>query len=138
MTLGGRVDGGQQQRPFQGKLKYNKLLMLSPKAKFTPSLIFSLLKTLDSRNLGLVSAYNEKNLGPVLNDNGEVLEVEYADFECCAFKYGTLEKLAYPWFRPHEPKTDDELDFLDIDVCRRLRKRQIPITVIKELEYERR
>ena len=37
-------------------------------------------------------------------------------------KYGVIEKLSYPWFRPWKSRNKKEQAFTDIDICKRIQK----------------
>jgi hypothetical protein len=46
----------------------------------------------------------------------------YLDFDMVIIKYGVIEKLTYPWFRPWNPQNKQEQAFTDIDFCKRIQK----------------
>ena len=35
---------------------------------------------------------------------------------------GIIEKLSYPWFKPHIPEDNIDREFVDVEICRRIRE----------------
>ena len=48
--------------------------------------------------------------------------VEHTEFDMTIIRRGVLEKLTYPWFKPHVSKSKKDTNFVDIDICKRIRE----------------
>lgn len=140
--LGGNVTNGKNQKPFNGKLKYSYLLWLDSDIIFTPQNIKDLITEAQKYDFvsGLYSLANGQNFATVeffdnnyLKENGlfqfltpeEVSKkkapfpVAYTGLGFCMMKYGVIESLQYPWFKPKFIQVDDitELASEDTSLC---------------------
>ena len=59
---------------------------------------------------------------------------EYLDFDFVFIKKGVFEQLKYPWFRPHVSKNEVEQQFVDIDICNRIKKLDIDLLIDKDID----
>ena len=52
-------------------------------------------------------------------------------------RQGVFEELEYPWFRPHISTTESEQQFVDIDICRRIKNQNIDLLIDKTVDLRR-
>lgn len=124
--LSGNTLNGPYQTPFQGKIKYERIIWLDTKMIFNVEMIKKLLsvdenivsgmfvqsnlktlgfiKTIDKDHFMEKGTYNYMTRDELLewkkeNTSQDLLEVEHCDLGFMMMKYGILEKLAYPWFK---------------------------------------
>ena len=133
MCLGGNVLAGPKQVPFQNKIKYDTLVFLSNKISFTPT---SFIKTFNKFNENDYKFLSGKFDGRYKKQSEDVdhIVAEYLDFDFVFIKKGVFEQLKYPWFRPHVSKTEVEQQFVDIDICNRIKELDIDLLIDKDID----
>lgn len=122
MCLGGSVLAGPKQAPFQGRVKYEYLVFLSGKTAFSVKDFLSLYTKCTKLGLPFMSANikgRNKLSGEFINN---IALADHAEFDMVIIRNGVFEKLTYPWFKPHVSKNAKQMDFVDVDICRRLRE----------------
>ena len=138
MCLGGNVLQGPFQKPFQGRLEYEYLVFLGGNSSFKVEDFLQLFNIIDERDINFLSANVEgrhKLKGPFKN---KIALAEYAEFDMTIIKSGVFEKLQYPWFQPHTPKTSKEQELVDIGICRRLNDEcKIDLWVSEDIKIRR-
>ena len=133
MCLGGNVLSGPKQIPFQKKINYDVMVFLSNKITFTPT---SFVKTYDKfidNNYNFLSGRFEGRYKKE-SENDTYIIAEYLDFDYVFIKKGVFEQLTYPWFRPWVCKNETEQQFVDIDICQRIKKLDIDLLIDKEID----
>ena len=131
MCLGGNVLSGPKQAPFQRKIKYDVLVFLSNKITFTPTQFvklynkFTEYKFLSGKFDGRYKA---------LSEDGDYIIADYLEFDLVLIRKGVFEELEYPWFRPHISTTEREQQFIDIDICNRIKDQGIELTIDKNID----
>jgi len=131
MCLGGNVLSGPKQIPYQKTIKYDILVFLSNKITFSSTQFVKLYnkfkdyKFLSGRVDGRYKA---------LTENNQYIKADYLDFDFVFIRKGVFEELEYPWFRPHVSATESEQHFVDIDICRRIRKQNIDLVIDKTID----
>lgn len=122
MCLGGSVLSGPKQTPFQGRVKYEYLVFLSGKTAFSVKDFVALYTKSNKLGLPFMSANVEgrnKLVGDFINN---IALAEHAEFDMVIVRNGVFEKLSYPWFKPHVSKNIKQMDFVDVDICKRFRE----------------
>ena len=131
MCIGGNVLAGKKQTPYQKQIKYDILVFLSNKIIFSPTQFVKLYnkfkgyKFLSGRLDGRYKA---------LTEDDDFIKADYLDFDFVFIQQGVFEKLEYPWFRPHVSTTECEQQFVDIDICRRIKKQKIDLLIDKTID----
>ena len=133
MCLGGNVLAGQNQIPYQNKIKYDVLVFLSNKITFTPTSFVKTYNKFLDKNYNFLSGKFDGRYKKQ-SDNADYIIADYLDFDFVFIKKGIFEKLQYPWFRPHECKNEIEQQFIDIDICNRIKKLNIDLLIDKEID----
>ena len=131
MCLGGNVLAGPKQVPFQQKIKYDVLVFLSNKISFTPTQFVKLYnKFKDYKFLSgrLDGRYK------TLSQDPDYIIADYLEFDLVLIRKGVFEELGYPWFRPHISTTEQEQQFIDIDICNRIKEQGIKLTIDKSID----
>ncbi len=155
--LGGNTLKGVNQKPFQGKIKYDYIMWIDSDMVFEPEEFKALLdmnrdvasgiyKTKNGNNYATVlkmekEFYKENGHYEFLNDNTlkilpDEFRVDYTGFGWILFKKGVLEKIEYPWFKPYwynYGKNIKEFTSEDVGICRSLREVGVNIIVNKNL-----
>ena len=72
----------------------------------------------------------------LLEEKDSYIKAEYLDFDFVFIRRGVFEELEYPWFRPHISTTESEQQFVDIDICQRIRKQNIDLIIDKETDLQ--
>jgi hypothetical protein len=143
MCLCGNNSLGKCQFPFNGELKYDYLLWIDSDIIFDFNQFLKLL----NRNVPIVSGLylmsNKIHYATVVNWDEEyfknnnvfkfsmpkdfenitsLVEVNYTGLGFMLFKFGTLETLTYPWFKPIFYQIDNTYDFCseDVGLCKSL------------------
>jgi hypothetical protein len=120
--LGGNIENGPEQLPFNGKLDYDYIMWLDSDMVFTPKDFAKLLGAKKDIVSGLYLMdggaqyatvehwdleyfkhnYTFEFLTPeaVTTKGSTLLKVEYTGFGFILIKKGVFEKIGYPWFRP--------------------------------------
>ena len=131
MCLGGNVLSGPKQIPYQQTIKYDILVFLSNKIVFTPSQFIKLYKKSSSYKFicGKVDGRYK-----ALTEDDDFIKADYLDFDFVFIQQGVFEKLEYPWFRPHVSTTQSEQQFVDIDICRRIKEQNIELLIDKTID----
>ncbi len=133
MCLGGNVLSGPSQSPYQGTIKYDRLVFLSNKITFTPAQFVKLYnKSSDHKFISGKADGRYK----VLEEDDNYIKADYLDFDFVIIQKGVFEELEYPWFRPHVSTTEAEQQFVDIDICRRLRRRNLDLLIDKAVDLQ--
>ena len=126
MLLGGSMNGGSQQKPFQGKIDYDYMLWIDSKVLFTIENFKKLLDGIENYDIvsGIHPTSNMKAFNAIentelstLRDTGSftniprekveeaqksdntMLKVDYVDFHFTMMKKGVFECIEYPWFK---------------------------------------
>ena len=131
--LGASVLRGINQKPFDGKLQYDRQIWIDSDIIVTPKDLDRLL----SHNEDVVSGIYKMTNGefatvPTMSTQffkqfgsfeflteekadsykeGTLLQVDYTGFGFLSIKYGVVEKLKYPWFQPVFYKCGNISDF---------------------------
>lgn len=122
MCLGGSVLAGPKQKPFQGRVNYEYLVFLSGKTIFSIQDFVNLYTKCNTLGLSFMSAYvkgRNKLTGKFINN---IAIADHAEFDMVIVKKGVFEKLSYPWFKPHVSKNPQQMEFVDVDICKRFRE----------------
>lgn len=119
MSFKGNVLAGKNQKPFQGKYKYNYIVFLSGNILFDTKDFVNLYNTIYNNKLDFISA-KVKNRYKLLDKKEKYEYADFLDFDMVLVKSGIFEKLSYPWFKPWKARNKEEQSFVDIDVCKRL------------------
>ncbi len=138
MCLGGNSISGENQKPWQGKIKYDYILWVDSDIIFQitdfiklfhakKEIISGLYLMQDGKQFATVKEWNEdfferngrfEFLKPdLLIDQKKPIEVDYTGFGFMLIKYGVFEKLKYPWFRPLWKKFGNVTEFTMEDVA---------------------
>jgi hypothetical protein len=150
--LGGVLQKGPAQLPWQGAVEYDFMLWIDSDVIFKPQDFVALLK----HNLDVVNGVYVMANGthyPVVEHLDEelfrktgsfaylsreglsaktgIFQVGYSGFGFTLIKRGVFERLQYPWFRPIYMKIGDTEEFTSEDVgfCLKAREAGIPIHV---------
>jgi hypothetical protein len=121
-SLKGNVLHGSNQKPFQGQYNYEYIVFLSGNILFNNNNFIKLYNNIYSNDLNFLSAKVENRYKLTNKKQNEFELAEYLDFDMVIIKYGVIEKLTYPWFRPWNPQNKQEQAFTDIDFCKRIQK----------------
>jgi hypothetical protein len=122
ISLKGNVLQGSNQKPFQGQYDYEYIVFLSGNILFNNNNFIKLYNNIYSNDLKFLSAKVENRYKFTNKKQNEFELAEYIDFDMVIIKYGVIEKLTYPWFRPWSSQNKQEQLFTDIDFCKRLQK----------------
>jgi len=122
MSLKGNVLNGSDQKPFQGQYNYEYIVFLSGNILFNNNDFIKLYNKISTNELNFLSVKVKDRYKLTEKTQGEFKLAEYLDFDMVMIKSGVIEKLTYPWFKPHESKNKEEQKFTDIDICKRIRK----------------
>ncbi len=133
MCLGGNVLAGQNQTPYQNKIKYDVLVFLSNKITFTPTSFVKLYnKFLDNKFEFLSGRFDGRYKKE--SDDVDYIIADYLDFDFVFIKKGVIEQLKYPWFAPHVSKNEKEQQFIDIDICNKIKGLGIDLRIDKDID----
>lgn len=156
-VLGGNTRKGINQKPFQGKVKYDYIMWIDSDMVFEPSDFETLLQMNTDIASGIYKMQGGKEYATVvemrdqdyinegryvfLTDNqlsklSNSFEVDYTGFGWILFKKGVLENLEYPWFKPHwfdYGNNIKEFTSEDVGICKSLREKGYSIIVNKSL-----
>ena len=133
MCLGGNVLSGPKQVPFQNKIKYDVLVFLSNKITFTPTSFIKTLNKFNENNFKFLSGKFDGRYKKHSEDVNHIV-ADYLDFDFVFIKKGVFEQLKYPWFRPHVSKKEVEQQFVDIDICNRIKELDIDLLIDKDID----
>jgi len=133
MCLGGNVLLGDKQTPYQNNVKYDMVAFLSNKISFSATQFITLYNKFKDYNF--LSARVDGRY-KVLTEDSDHIKAEYLDFDFVFIRKGVFEQLEYPWFRPHISTTESEQQFIDIDICRRIRKQNIDLIIDKKVDLQ--
>lgn len=122
MCLGGSVLAGPDQKPFQGRTKYATLVFLSNNIVFSIQDFVKLVNKYNKLNLPNLSANVEGRNKLTGEYDNDLPLAERVEFDMTLIRSGILESLDYPWFKPHVPTDNIDREFIDVDVCRRIRE----------------
>lgn len=156
--LGANVLRGINQKPFDGKLKYDKQVWIDSDVIVRPDQ----LKRLISHDLDIISGiykmenseyatvetmdikfFKQYGQFKFLDENrlkqlkkNTILEVDYTGFGFLAIKYGVIERLEYPWFQPIFYKIYDITDYSmdDVGCLQRLKELGIKTFIDPEIK----
>tara|TARA_Y100000310_G_C20636696_1_gene791557 strand:- start:1095 stop:1676 length:582 start_codon:yes stop_codon:yes gene_type:complete len=131
MCLGGNVLVGDKQIPYQNNIKYDMVVFLSNKIAFSATQFITLYNKFTDYDF--LSARVDGRY-KTLTEDRNYIKAEYLDFDFVFVRKGVFEQLEYPWFRPHVSTTVSEQQFIDIDICRRIRKQNIDLTIDKNVD----
>ena len=131
MCLGGNVLAGPKQVPFQQKIKYDILVFLSNKISFSPTQFVKLYNKF--KDYKFLSGRLDGRYKTLSQDTDYII-ADYLDFDLVFIRKGVFEKLEYPWFRPHICTSEQEQQFVDIDICNRIKEQDIKLTIDKSID----
>lgn len=143
LTLCGDVLKGENQKPFQGQIAYDYIVFIDSDVLVKPEQLQKLLNYKEDIISGIYLMEDGKQYATVIDWNEEIfkkqghfdflaqkdikdekrlIEVDYTGFGFIIFKYGVLESLTYPWFKPIFYKIGDCVDFSmeDVSILKRL------------------
>jgi len=133
MCLGGNVLAGSKQVPFQNKIKYEVLVFLSNKISFTPTSFIKMFNKFNENDYKFLSGKFDGRYKKQSEDVNHIV-AEYLDFDFVFIKKGVFEQLNYPWFRPHISKNEVEQQYVDIDICNRIKELDIDLLIDKDVD----
>ena len=133
MCLGGSVLSGPNQVPFQKKINYDILIFLSNKISFNPTSFVKLYNKFIDNNYKFLSGKFDGRYKKQSEDVNYIT-AEYLDFDFVLIKKGIFEQLKYPWFTPHVSKNEIEQQFVDIDICNKIKALDIELLIDKDIE----
>lgn len=136
-VLGGNNIDGVKQKPFRGQVEYDyqfwidsdmvwkgedviKLLkadkpIISGCYLMSNNIEFPIVETLDWKQLYEVGTFKFMQRQDI-NAKTSPFKVSYTGFGFVAVKYGVMESLEYPWFKPRFVRQDDFAEFTAEDV----------------------
>ena len=132
MCLGGNVLRGPKQTPFQNTIKYDALIFLSNKITFTPTQFVKLFNQFEEGYNFLSGRLDGRY--KKISETEDLIIADYLDFDFVFIRKGIFEELQYPWFRPHTSTTTFEQQFVDIDICNRIKKTGTELTISKNID----
>lgn len=128
--LGGQIDKGKNQKPFQGKIDFTHICFINSRMIWAPEQ----LKALLVKDVDIVSAiytgFELKKINAIkkcdfslltkqktldfidkesLKDVNKLVEVEYSAMNFMLIKRQVIESLEFPWFRSEIFKINDEI-----------------------------
>lgn len=121
-ALKGNVLQGSNQNPFQGQCNYEYIVFLSGSILFNNNNFIKLYNNIYSNDLNFLSAKVDGRYKLTNKKQNDFELAEYLEFDMVIVKYGVIEKLSYPWFRPWKSRNKKEQTFTDIDICKRIQK----------------
>tara|TARA_E500000318_G_scaffold68467_1_gene63280 strand:- start:4682 stop:5266 length:585 start_codon:yes stop_codon:yes gene_type:complete len=138
MCLGGNVLAGPKQNPFQGRLKYEQLVFLSGSISFSVGDFINIINKSNNLGLSFISAKVKNRFKTANKFINNIAIVEHTEFDMTIIRRGVLEKLTYPWFKPHVSKSKKDTNFVDIDICKRIREEaMIDLYVYDDINIKR-
>ena len=133
MCLGGNVLAGPKQKPYQNKINYDVLVFLSNKITFTSTTFIKTLdKFMESDHKFLSGMFEGRYKAK--NEDDNYIIADFLDFDLVFIKKGIFEQLTYPWFKPHVSKNKIEQQYIDIDICNRIKEQNIDLLIDKNIE----
>lgn len=126
LLLGGNMNHGFDQKPFQGKLNYDYIVFIDPSVLFTINHLKTLLFHIESHDIvsaihptpdmkyfnaientdvseirehGTFRYISREKVEEMSKSENPLLKVDYVDFHFTMFKKGIFEVMEYPWFR---------------------------------------
>jgi hypothetical protein len=152
LCLGGSVERGESQKPFNGEVDYTHLMWIDSDIIFTPAQFQHLI----DRDCDIISGlYMLEGVGEFaavrewdkeyfrthgsfqfmkpqeISGQANPIEVAYAGMGFMLVKRGVFEALTYPWFRPIEQRIGNMVDVSpeDSSFCLRVREKGFKIFV---------
>jgi len=122
---------GPKQLPYQKVIKYDILVFLSNNIIFTPSQFIKLYNK--SFNYKFISGKVDGRY-KALTEDDNFIKADYLDFDFVFIQHGVFEELEYPWFRPHVSTSGSEQQFVDIDICHRIKEQNIDLLIDKTID----
>tara|TARA_R110000824_G_scaffold253701_2_gene442712 strand:- start:1431 stop:2012 length:582 start_codon:yes stop_codon:yes gene_type:complete len=122
ICLKGNITQGRNQKPFQGQYNYEYIVFLSGSIVFNNNDFIKLYNNIYSNDLNFLSAKVQNRYKLTNKKQNDFELAEYIDFDMVMVKYGVIEKLTYPWFKPWVSRNKKEQAFTDIDICKRIQK----------------
>lgn len=137
--LGGNVNLGKEQKPFNGKIEYDYVLWIDSDIRFNIKMIKTLLSHKKDVITGLYRMKGSNNYVVVKdnaffsredlqkkrdeNDMG-IFTVNSCGMGICLMSRKALESLEWPWFKPILMQTEKGLHYSEEDagICQRLRR----------------
>lgn len=122
--LGADVSRGKDQKPFDGKIDYDYLMLIDSDMVFTPQQFQVLLNRCQDiisgyysfeggngltcgkwdmdfqKANGYMPFYTEETLKKEPKNESELVEIDYSGLGFMLVKKGIFEEMEYPWFRP--------------------------------------
>lgn len=126
--LGGVIKLGSNQKPFQGKIKYNYLMCLDSDQTWSYKDFQKILNTMETNTdipiltgvycrvtdqetdyTTIMKLVDSDRLSKAyrlmsyqeLSELPELCKVDAAGLGFCMFRYGVIEQLEFPWYRPY-------------------------------------
>jgi hypothetical protein len=151
-VLGGDLRRGENQKPFDGKLKYTHLMWIDSDMVFTVKHFQSLFNHDKDIVSGIYKMENNTQYAVVENldmtylkqhgtfqflvdedmrKKSGLFKVAYTGLGFTLIKYGVFEALTYPWFEPLFFKHEDIVEFCseDVSFCKKARDKGFDVWV---------
>ncbi len=137
ITLNGDTENSyNEQRPFKGKVTYDKILWIDSDITFTPEDALTLIKSdKDIISGAYLLGSGEVTIYPKMLEAGysfeqvkemkEPIQIDGCGFGFLAVKFGVFESLTRPWFQATTLKNTDGFDLHimgeDLSWCKRVK-----------------
>lgn len=151
--LGGRIDKGKSQKPFQEQIEYTHICFINSNMIWGPEALRELLLLEKDIVSAIYTGYNEKVINAVkkcdfsqllnqkplnfiekesIKEEKDLVEVEYTAMNFILIKRQVIETLEYPWFRCETFQLSDEIsDILpeQFYFCKKVRENNFKIFI---------
>ena len=107
------------------------MVFLSNKITFTPTQFVKLYNKFKDYKF-LAGKFDGRYKS--LSESNDHIIADYLEFDMVFVRQGVFEKLTYPWFKPHVSTTELEQQFIDIDICNRIKEQDIELTIDKKID----
>lgn len=137
-VLGGMNTAGKKQKPWQGKITYDKMVWIDSDIVWTSDQLLKLISYTDKpiiaglyhmengieypvvENLNYSKLYEQGTFEFLTNDTIKnrttPFKVNYTGFGFVSINRGVIENMEYPWFRPKWVEHENFYDFCAEDV----------------------
>jgi len=135
--LGGNVNLGKEQKPFNGKIEYDYVLWIDSDIRFNIEMIKTLLSHKKDVITGLYRMTNGKYSAMINNEDFisyedlqkkrdendmKIFTVNSCGMGICLMSRKALETIKYPWFRPIYNEHNGNFLGEDTAICVQLRR----------------